>query len=326
MEDEYQYQVNAGDSDVFLDEDKGVIDTLYDDTTVSISSNQHQQPSPYLYQEEDEFSHANKFSYVELTNLIDWYLRLIHNQKIHISNFHSTLVELIRQAESNLSTHTSFGTTISTENHSVNSPVRAALGQDRRGSRLKSRYEHASIQRQTTRKKRKTLSLFSGNDANFIDFNFKGKCCIFCGGQGHKIQGCRKKLDYGQMLPQNEQFKLEFTKQLKQNSHFKMSHRQERRKPINNSIPTCRGIVIHEKVSKDILIISLILKGSGDLHDLYQHYPFDIDTVCTYINTFATTRIVISNLLVNTNRNESGRDINDYMSVINPSLSQNSYN
>ena len=160
------------------------------------------------YQEEDGSSICHKFSYVELNTLTERYLRLIDRDKIHMSNFHSTLLQLLRRAESGLSTHVTFGTTISCEDRHINSPVKAALRQDRRVSRLISRHERGTVYKKNARKKRKTLSSLSGNDAKYVDYNRTSKCCTFCGVQGHRLQSCRKKLEYGNMLPMDEQFKL----------------------------------------------------------------------------------------------------------------------
>ena len=72
-----------------------------------------------------------------------------------MSNFHSTILELLQQAELGLSTYVTFGTTIASKDRNVNSPVKAALRQDRRESRFTSRYERGSLHSNNPRKKRK---------------------------------------------------------------------------------------------------------------------------------------------------------------------------
>ena len=58
---------------------------------------------------------------------------------------------------------------------------------------------------------------------------------------------------------------------------------------------------------------------------MYRHYPFDIEKVCTYINTGVLARIIISNLQVYWKITGSVTGIDDMICSYNHPLSQNSY-
>ena len=77
--------------------------------------------------EEDNANPTSKLSYVELLSMCERYLRLINNNRLHMDNFHCTLKELIRRAESGYNTNVTFGTIINERHHGTNEPVRATL-------------------------------------------------------------------------------------------------------------------------------------------------------------------------------------------------------
>lgn len=298
-------------------------DPIGNDNDTSISVMEQDKDSVNF--DNEDSSECHKLSYVELHNLCERYLRLINKNKVHMSNFQSTMKELIRRAELGLHTNVTFGTTITTAERNKNSPVKASLHQDRRESRLLSRYEQFSLSNHQPKKKRQTLSSLKGNDSRHVDYNPSGKSCGFCGGQGHQIQNCSKKIGYGPELLKNEEFKLQFTKQLKLPDHFLITNRVETRKTIRASVPsTSKGIIIHEKISEDTVIISLIDKGTGDLNVKYRHYPFDIEKVSTYINGGIKSRVIISNLQVNSNRTPRELEVQRLLGAYGVASSQNS--
>ena len=103
----------------------------------------------------------------------------------------------------------------------------------------------------------------------------------------------------------NANFKLKSSKQLKLPDHFIGKKRHNPLKTVRSAIlRASKGIVIHEKISNDTVIISLIEKETGDLHSKYHHFFHDIYIVNTYINGGINSSIIISNLRVNTNKTQ----------------------
>ena len=95
-------------------------------------------------------------------------------------------------------------------------------------------------------------------DDRHVLHNPTGRGCSFCHKQGHTHKNCHKKISYGPELVQDEDFKMEYTKLIELPNHFKITHKTDPRMTIRKSILSSKGIIIHEKLQNNDLIISLI--------------------------------------------------------------------